>query len=449
MLWFMRGCFREDAQRRQAALSVRRHAQGSRGGISSSGGVVGAAAEVPFVARTACCNAQACLFGFVAVAGSAGTADVAARSSQLLETRTASCRQTRKESAFSLRCLQRRPKGAALLPTLAFETNLWPGISRPRGEIATDVVQSYDLTLRPSVLARSLPGELVYDMDIRSLEQMRNGDKSRKQRLNMLLMQQTNDVLGSERSAMRSSREAAAATAFDTQRKRSNQTDHEITLDGSFMIDHRQQGASSADETASPLSPPMDPFSERCAGPMIIEHHESTQVSLAYHFRNMRSLAARRRWADPFYRHRVLEARRRTLNRKRRVAAALARAESNQSTIESSESDPKVVRGTEPSKEAVVKHASRRSRRAGPVESITLVDEKRAKELIAYAQSNAKRAQKHRQLQADRIGWMQQRLASGAEKRQRLLDPAYKASLQRRRSEIAFLRHTKTHRKPQ
>lgn len=387
------------------------------------------------------------MLGFAAVGCGSRAIGVATSSSRLMDAQCAGRRRRQQRSALRLHCLQKRPSSPVLLPELACDAGLWPELAPQRGEIATDVVRSYDLTLSPSVLGRLLPGELVCGMDFRSLGRMRKDGEKQNWVSKMGPKQPKNHAQSAENIPVMTSAAAAESAVTPKQQRQGNTQGGRSTLPpASFMADRQQQKAVSVGERARALASPRDTPSERCPMTMIVEQNEKTQVSLAYHFRNMRSLAARRHWADPFYRHRVLEARRRTLNRKRRVAAALARAESNQSTPQTGEPEPTTGVSTESPKKVVTKQVLRRSRRAGPVESITLVDERRAKELIAYAQSNAKRAQKHRQLQADRIGWMQQRLAAGAELRQRLLDPAYRADLQRHRSEIAALRHAKNHR---
>jgi len=209
------------------------------------------------------------------------------------------------------------------------------------------------------------------------------------------------------------------------------------------VINRRKTTPSATGETASPLVASVRTSGTSSADALHSGGGVSTPISSAYHFRNVRSMAARRRWADPFYRHRVLEARRRTLSRKRRVAAALARAEANH---DSSPTEASAQLGTNQTGSAhgkLVKQATSKCRRAGPVESITLVDENRARQLIAYAQSNAKRSEKHRQMRADRIHWMNQRLAAGEKQRMRLFDPEFREALQRRRREMALLRHAR------
>ena len=167
--------------------------------------------------------------------------------------------------------------------------------------------------------------------------------------------------------------------------------------------------------------------------------------------RNKRSTAARARWADPLYKTRVLEARRRTLNRRRRVALAMELCETRRhlemqpepSTESASLNGNGTVGGDDDqhSKTAARTPRLRSCHEVGPLDSVALSSEERSQQLIAYARANALRSARLQEMWADRATWMRKRLEAGAVERQRRTDPERQAVMQARRSEAARRRH--------
>lgn len=116
---------------------------------------------------------------------------------------------------------------------------------------------------------------------------------------------------------------------------------------------------------------------------------------------NKRAAAAKRRWEDPEYRVKMLQKRRATRN-------------NNTGKIN-----------------------------IGACESITLVDDERAKEINAYARSNRLKSEKISFYHRDRKGWMESRLNQGEELRHRMNKVEYKKQMQEKRQEDARLRHAR------
>lgn len=116
---------------------------------------------------------------------------------------------------------------------------------------------------------------------------------------------------------------------------------------------------------------------------------------------NKRAAAAKRRWEDPEYRAKMLQKRRST------------------------------------------KDANGIGMRIGACESITLVDDERAKEINNYARSNRLKSEKISFYHRDRKGWMESRLNQGEELRNRMNTVEYKKEMQEKRQEHARLRHAR------
>eukprot|EP00166_Cyanidium_caldarium_P000625 ctg_1240.g414 len=179
------------------------------------------------------------------------------------------------------------------------------------------------------------------------------------------------------------------------------------------------------------------------------EENETDKRARAVH--NKRSAAARARWADPLYKARVLEARRRTLNRRRRVALAMDLCETRRhlemQPEQSTESAPLNGNGTvggdgdHHNKMAARTPRLRSCHEVGPLDSVALSSEERSQQLIAYARANALRSARLKEMWSDRATWMRKRLEAGAVERHRRTDPEYRAVMRARRSEAARRRH--------
>jgi len=120
---------------------------------------------------------------------------------------------------------------------------------------------------------------------------------------------------------------------------------------------------------------------------------------------NKRAAAAKRRWEDPEYRAKMLEKRRTTKNK----------------------NNKKKNGGIG----------------IGACESITLVDDERAKEINDYARSNRLKSEKITFYHRDRKGWMESRLHEGEEIRHRMNKVEYKKEMQEKRQQRARLRHAR------
>lgn len=118
---------------------------------------------------------------------------------------------------------------------------------------------------------------------------------------------------------------------------------------------------------------------------------------------NRRAAAAKRRWEDPEYRAKMLQKRRTT---KDNISWKM------KMTI-------------------------------GACESITLVDDERAKEINNYARSNRLKSEKISFYHRDRKAWMESRLNQGEELRSRMNTVEYKKEMQEKRQQHARLRHAR------
>mmetsp|Transcript_11342 Transcript_11342/g.30559 ORF Transcript_11342/g.30559 Transcript_11342/m.30559 type:complete len:323 (+) Transcript_11342:192-1160(+) len=121
------------------------------------------------------------------------------------------------------------------------------------------------------------------------------------------------------------------------------------------------------------------------------------------HAWSRRSEAAKRRWADPKYRKKILE--------KRRAKMMAARTKNA----------PRV--------------------RIDTTDSVTLSSDEKAAKLDRYVRSNQLRAEARRRYLHDQHEWMRARLADGAPARLRRDDPDFLRERQRQRSLIARRRH--------
>uniref|UniRef100_A0A7S1THJ2 Uncharacterized protein n=1 Tax=Compsopogon caeruleus TaxID=31354 RepID=A0A7S1THJ2_9RHOD len=113
-----------------------------------------------------------------------------------------------------------------------------------------------------------------------------------------------------------------------------------------------------------------------------------------------RAEAAKKRWADPEYRAKMMSSRRR--------AKDSANASLHHPRVE-----------------------------IGPMDSIVGSSDQKARMIIAYANANAKRAEKVRNFHQNQAQWIQDRLDAGAESRELRSSEQRKLETQQRRSEIA------------
>eukprot|EP00186_Timspurckia_oligopyrenoides_P002069 CAMPEP_0182442482 /NCGR_PEP_ID=MMETSP1172-20130603/1390_1 /TAXON_ID=708627 /ORGANISM="Timspurckia oligopyrenoides, Strain CCMP3278" /LENGTH=198 /DNA_ID=CAMNT_0024637359 /DNA_START=204 /DNA_END=800 /DNA_ORIENTATION=- len=116
-----------------------------------------------------------------------------------------------------------------------------------------------------------------------------------------------------------------------------------------------------------------------------------------------KSQAAKRRWANPEYRQKILEKRR-------------AKVASKKSNV-----TPRVQIGT--------------------MDSVALSTDEKAAEIIRYCRSNQLRSEAMRRFRRDPLGWMNEKLQSGQEHRERKNSAEHKLQQKQKRSESAKLRH--------
>lgn len=180
------------------------------------------------------------------------------------------------------------------------------------------------------------------------------------------------------------------------------------TLSGRFLpMDLRDENILNILESTSSLT---HPFDEENYGPEGPPSHAygHTRPGAAKKW-SKRSEAARKRWADPAYRAKVLEKR----AEKRRKDAELA-------------GEP-----LQPKQHKV---------EIGCMDSIALCDDEKAKAINDYARSNKLRSEKISAFHRDRQLWMENRLSKG---RPKLTDEEYieqKKGIQAKRKEEAFRR---------
>jgi len=118
---------------------------------------------------------------------------------------------------------------------------------------------------------------------------------------------------------------------------------------------------------------------------------------------NRRAEAAKKRWANPEYRKKMMEKRRRK-------------------------------------KEGEEKTERKHRVQIGNMDSVTLSSDEKAREINAYAQSNKLRSEKLEKLHQDKEKWMQERLASGSPLRDHLNNDEYKRQRQLERKRLALER---------
>lgn len=113
---------------------------------------------------------------------------------------------------------------------------------------------------------------------------------------------------------------------------------------------------------------------------------------------NRRSEAAKKRWADPEYRAKMMNSRQKT---KREKASQNKRVE------------------------------------IGPMDSIVGSSDQKSKMIMDYAIANAKRADKIRRFHHQRASWMRERLSGGQDKRDSFNNDDFKLERKQKRSEVA------------
>eukprot|EP00188_Purpureofilum_apyrenoidigerum_P006352 Plantae.Rhodophyta-Purpureofilum_apyrenoidigerum.ctg9727.p1 GENE.Plantae.Rhodophyta-Purpureofilum_apyrenoidigerum.ctg9727~~Plantae.Rhodophyta-Purpureofilum_apyrenoidigerum.ctg9727.p1 ORF type:complete len:251 (-),score=61.90 Plantae.Rhodophyta-Purpureofilum_apyrenoidigerum.ctg9727:491-1243(-) len=121
---------------------------------------------------------------------------------------------------------------------------------------------------------------------------------------------------------------------------------------------------------------------------------------------NKRAEAAKKRWANPDYRKKMMEKRRQKKEGRERIER---------------------------------KHRVQ----IGSMDSVTLSSDQKAREINAYAQSNKLRSEKLEKLHQNKEKWMQERLESGTYLRDRFNNDDYKRQKQLERKQLALERAKK------